>query len=292
MARVECHTCSKKFWKYRGYANENLRLGHNFYCSQKCKNQGQKKGTTFCCENPTCAKKFYRTPHEVMPHNYCSSSCAAKVNNQRYPKWPKRYCAECNKEFKNRSSDYCSNKCGRLAISKYRLDKSKYTQEQITSLINKFYKEHKRAPAKREVLEIVGCATNKFGSWTNAIIAAGLEPHRSHDRRMYKRTKTRALDGHLCDSVSEAVIDNWLHKNQIPHTRNGKYPSTNHLADWQIGEGVFIEYFGLSKDSPRYDREVEIKQQLCRKHQIKLIEIYPKDLYPANRLHEILNELK
>lgn len=149
------------------------------------------------------------------------------------------------------------------------------------SSIKDFYHQNQRTPTKREVLEIVGCATNKFGSWTAAIEAAGLTPHRSHDHRMYRRMKTRARDGHLCDSISEAIIDDWLHKNKIKHSRNAPYPKTNHIADWAVNNGeVFVEYFGLAKDSPRYDRAVRKKKYLCQKHGIKLVEIYPEDIYP------------
>ena len=252
----------------------------------------KKTGQWLVCENQDCNKKFYRVKHAIIDHNFCSQSCAAIINNQRYPKWPKRYCLICKKEFKNRSSEYCSTKCGYVATSNYRSGKSKYTQEQIISTIKDFYQQHQRTPAKREVLEVVGCATRKFGSWTTAIQAAGLIPHRSHDHRMYRRMKTKANDGHVCDSISEAIIDNWLAENKIPHARDIRYPTTNHKADWAVkNNNVFIEYFGLAKDSPRYDREVKLKKKLCRQNNIKLIEIYPKNLYPINRLDEILDKI-
>ena len=131
-----------------------------------------------------------------------------------------------------------------------------------------------------------------FGSWNNAITTAGLKPHRSDDNRMYRRTRTKARDGHICDSVSEALIDNWLAKHNIYHTRDAKYPTTNHKADWAIGNGkIFVEYFGLAKDSPRYDREVKIKKNLCLKNKIKLVEIYPSDLYPIVALESKLLNL-
>jgi len=104
---------------------------------------------------------------------------------------------------------------------------------------------------------------------------------------MYKRVFTKALDGHICDSVSELLIDNWFIKNKIEHERNISYPDTNHKADWGInlkGKTIFVEYFGLAKDSPRYDRSITKKKTLCCKHKIKLIEVYPWDLYPKINL--------
>ena len=70
------------------------------------------------------------------------------------------------------------------------------------------------------------------------------------------------------------------------------YPETNHKADWQIifrDKKIFIEYFGLANDSPRYDRAIKEKKKLCDKHKISLIAIYPQDLYPKEFLEENLN---
>ena len=110
---------------------------------------------------------------------------------------------------------------------------------------------------------------------------------------MYKRSNAKALDGHLCDSISELLIDNWLHKNNIPHRRDVHYPGTHHKADWEIiskNQKIFVEYFGLANDSPRYDRAVKEKKELCRKHKIKLIEIYHWDLYTNKNLHNKLKD--
>lgn len=291
LLKVVCQNCNSSFLKYEMYIKENARLGHNLYCSKECQFAYRKTGKFLICNNSICNEGFYRAKNNILKYNYCSQSCAAIVNNQRYPKWPKRYCILCHKEFKNRGPKYCSRRCGRLAISNYRSLQSKYSQEQIISILRNFNQKHKRVPAKRELPEIVGCATNKFGSWTATIQAANLKPNRSHDNRMYHRTRTKALDDHLCDSISEAIIDNWLYKNKIKHIRNAPYPNTNHIADWAINNRVFIEYFGLAKDSPRYDRSIKEKINLCRKNKIKLIDIYPRDLYPKNNLDKLLTKL-
>lgn len=141
-----------------------------------------------------------------------------------------------------------------------------------------------RVPAKRELPEISKACIYAFSSWNKAIAAAGFTPNRSHDDRMYRRSRTIATDGHRCDSISEAMIDNWLSVHNIPHSRDVAYPSTNHKADWAINGSTFIEYFGLANDSPRYDREIKIKKELCRQNKIRLIDIYAQDLYPQNLL--------
>ena len=285
---VACSFCKKKLYKETGRYNENLKLGHNFYCSKLCSYKYKKTGRELICENSLCKKKFYRPLNDILTHNYCSRSCSATVNNKKFPKWPEKKCQNklCGKMFRREGSLYCSSMCGYTSWK--RSHNFKYTPQQITDFIRKFFSENDRVPAKRELGTICDMAIRLFGSWNKAIETAGLKPNRSHDHRMYKRTKTKATDGHLCDSVSEAIIDNWLTENQIPHKRNAHYPSSKHLADWSIKDNVFIEYFGLAKDSPRYDRSIRVKEKLCGKYNIKLIAIYPKDLYPKVRLQDKL----
>lgn len=176
---------------------------------------------------------------------------------------------------------YCSKIC-------YQKSRVRHTPNNLIKSLKEIYTKFGRVPAKREVLEFAHACIYAFGSWNNAVRAAGLEPNRSHEDRMYKRIMTKAKDGHLCDSISEAIIDNWLDEQNISHRRNVGYPGTNHMADWAIDKNTFIEYFGLAEDSPRYDRAIRKKKELCRKNGIDLIEIYARDLYPDNCLNERL----
>jgi len=276
LKRVFCSFCGKEFFRERGRFNEAKKIGWNQYCSKKCLSKSRIKKQVVICEN--CGKSFMRKPSEISPHNYCSKSCAAKVNNKRYPKRQAKLkiCANvaCNKRFRG-SSKYCSKQCKLRTLRTY-------SHKELIEIIKRTAQELKRVPAKRELKEITRACETFFGSWNKAIIAAGLRPNRSHNQRMYKCSNIKALDGHLCDSISEAIIDNWLTKNKIPHERNIKYPDTNHKADWGVninGETIFVEYFGLANDSPRYDRTIRKKKMLCQKHNLTLIAIYPQDLY-------------
>lgn len=172
---------------------------------------------------------------------------------------------------------YCSRGCKNI-------DSKIGTPEELIKILMEKAVELGRTPAKRELPHVAEAVVYEFGTWNAGIKAAGLEPNRSDSQRMYKRTMTVAIDGHKCDSISEAIIDNWLADNNVIHERDVGYPDTNHKADWGIGQGIFVEYFGLANDSPRYDREIKIKREICRKNKIQLIEIYAKDLYPKPRL--------
>lgn len=232
----------------------------------------------FVCENDSCKEEFWREPNSISPHNYCSSSCAATVNNRKFPKRFAKIaiCRSCNKSFKNLShnKDYCSVACRSHA-------RLKYTKDEIIRAIKNKSLELNRVPAKREIAEYCDTAIRLFGSWNEAVRAAGFEPYRSHDDRMYKRSRTKALDGHKCDSISEAIIDNWLYKQKIPHSRDIVYPKGNYKSDWSLKNGkVFVEYFGLAKDSPRYDASISAKNAICRNYGIKLVPIFAEDLYP------------
>lgn len=284
---VFCKFCDKKFFRANGRYNEAKKFNWNQYCSKKCLFQDRIRGRMLACEN--CGKNVLRVPSAISAHNFCSQHCSAIASNKhRVRDLKMKVCLYCGNQYRKLKGNrkYCSMECRKNAES--------YTSKELIESIKKMAKKLKRVPAKREFKNIVDACVKNFGSWNKAILAAGLIPNRSDSQRMYKRTNTRALDGHLCDSISEALIDNWLFKNKISHKRDIFYPTTNHKADWVVemnGQWIFIEYFGLAKDSKRYDRDIDYKKELCKINKIPLLEIYPQDLYPKNRLIDKLKFL-
>jgi len=236
------------------------------------------------CENKSCKKNFLRLRSSISNHNYCSRSCAARVNNQKFPKraTSTKICIFCHKEYKGDKLKYCSVRCKWAAMSKY-------SKQALLKIIQNKAAELHRTPSRRELDKISFACIRAFGSWNDTLIKVGLTPHRSLNERMYKRVFTIARDGHKCDSISEAIIDNWLTKNKIVHERNKNYPNSKHLADWSIRNGnTFVEYFGLARDSKRYDETIKTKRDICKRNSIKLIEIYPENVYPVLSLDKIL----
>lgn len=286
--KVRCVDCNKIFSRPLGRFNEAIKFGWNQFCSNKCQFKYRARNRKILlCEN--CGKKFERELSSISQHNYCSHSCAMIINNKKYPRkhLPPilKSCVQCKVKYKKSTNNkkYCSMKCRIIAEN--------YTYEGILNIIKNFVKKFKRIPTKRELIKIDKASRKFFGSWNMAITKAGFSPNRSHDDRMYKRSICKSNDGHICDSISELLIDNWLYKNNIIHEKGTRYPNTNHKADWQIlykNKMIFVEYFGLANDSPRYNRCIEEKEILCKKSNISLIGIFPKDIYPKENFENNL----
>lgn len=270
---VECFFCGRRYLKNIRHVNENIKLKHNFYCSPRCQYSFKNKKIKLNCENPQCKKIFKRQPSDISPHNYCSSFCAAIINNVKFHKKILIHkCSYCGvRLLKYRK--YCSALCISNALT--------ISEVGVIFRIRNFYKEHGRIPVKREMWGIYKPARKYFGTWNNAIKVAGFE---SNPIMFAKRQV--AKDGHVCDSLAEKMIDDYLYSKNIQHQRCIPYPEGEYTADFKIGV-IFIEYFGLVGEHKRYDELRVIKQKIARKYQLKLIEVYPKDLYPNNKLEVI-----
>ncbi|WP_413769094.1 hypothetical protein [Rhodococcus pyridinivorans] len=118
-----------------------------------------------------------------------------------------------------------------------------------------------------------------FGSWLGALIAAGVLPDGSH--RTARGIRTIAADGHVCLSIAEKIIDDWLTSYGIDHTKEPRYPNSKFRADFEV-DGKFIEFFGLA-GNPDYDARIAEKRTLAEREGIDLIEIYPNDVVAWNK---------
>ena len=132
-----------------------------------------------------------------------------------------------------------------------------------------------------------------FGNWitalseSNVIDSLGIKRNRSY--------RCLAKDNHVCNSMQEMIIDNYLSDNSIDHIKEPRYPyhevynsSGLRRADWLINENVFVEFFGLSGDMD-YDKKTSDKVNLCKELNLTLISIFPYDL---NNLEDIFRSYK
>jgi hypothetical protein len=168
---------------------------------------------------------------------------------------------------------------GRLPSQGFENDKSLFrslSDEQRLALL--------RIMGNRPLIESVkrGC-----GSWFLALREAGLLDAGS--RRLQRGTQCVADDGHVCFSLAEKTICDFLHERGVPHEKEPNYPEGRYRADFRIG-GTLIEYLGLS-GSPPYDQRVALKRDIARRHSIELIEILPEDVADPARLEARLVRL-
>lgn len=282
---VECKNCKKNFVKETRRYNEAIKFGWNFYCSIKCRYQHKTIAKKFKCFNPECKNIVIRAPCDVPLSGkcFCSNSCSAKIYNKiRESKKPRKLCAneDCGNEIK-RGNKYCSSKCQWIVNS---VNNEEY-KEIIIEKIKEFYKGNGRIPFKQEMWGIYKPARKLFESWNKAIIAAGFKPNPVKFANKYF-----ANDGHKCDSMAEKIIDDWLFSRNIKHKTKVPYLHHNMTADFKIND-IYIEFFGLLGQNEKYDRLATEKEALWREKNLKVIKIYPNDLFPTNKLGEIFAKI-
>jgi len=151
--------------------------------------------------------------------------------------------------------------------------------------IQDFVAKNGRIPVKRELWGIYKLARREFGTWNNAIESAGFEPN-----PVLFAKKHKANDGHICDSLAEKIIDDWLSENNVEHQIHVPYPNSKMSSDFLIN-GIRVEFFGLQGEVGKYDRFLKRKRALCQRKAIKMIAIYPNNLFPQNNLGKILHPL-
>jgi len=156
----------------------------------------------------------------------------------------------------------------------------------ILKKIIEFYHVNERIPVKREFLHY-NVARSQFGTWNKAVEAAGFKPN-----PVLFAERQIANDGHVCDSLSEKIIDDWFYKHEIPHEIHVPYPARNSdfTCDFLV-HGYHIEFFGLDGEHPRYTEIAREKRLLAKKLRLKFIELNPKHLFPKNKLDSVLNFL-
>lgn len=275
---LKCERCGKIVYRDRRRINESKKFGWKTFCSFKCQSLFKNKQKLLKCANPSCNNTFERKLSGISSSlSFCSRSCAASVNNYKYPKriTVKKNCKFCNKEFKG-NAIFCSRKCK---------DKNQIiSKKKILTAIQEFFNKEGRIPTKQE-FSYSKTARFRFGSWNKAILAAGFSPNPVMFAKKYT-----ANDGHKCDSFAEFIIDNWLFKNKISHQIHVHYPKSPMSSDFLINN-TRLEFVGLEGQIRKYDQLLKIKRGLIKKQNLKVIEIYPRDLFPKNNLNKILKSI-
>ena len=131
-----------------------------------------------------------------------------------------------------------------------------------------------------------------FGSWLQALVLAGILEDGA--QQTSRGVRCIAIDGHVCNSLSEKTVDDWLYSHEISHEKEPLYPYHFRLnpyelrADWKV-ENVLIEYAGLMNE-PDYAAKIRAKQEIAGEFGLVLIILQPGDILNLDqRLANLIN---
>ena len=137
------------------------------------------------------------------------------------------------------------------------------------------------------LLPWTGTVIEMFGSWAHFLEEAGLLSQRQKGRGGHQSI---ASDGHLCLSMGERAVCEFLAKNGIEHSREPKYPFDKNLnpngllrGDFYV-DGVIIEFAGMMSN-PDYASKMKDKSKLAKKNGIPWLKLETAKL---DELQEIL----
>jgi hypothetical protein len=177
-------------------------------------------------------------------------------------------------------------------------DDEERLENKVRELINKFgdFPSYTELVHHREYA-VINRLCNKYGSIAEASIAYG-----------YRGKVIQSIDGHLCDSFQERIIDDYLMGVNVPHLRG---------IELQLGEVCVVPDFILSvvpdiilpvvtvievlmydyrlpiesEKQAAYVTRYLIKREAYIKHNITLIEVFPDDLKSKEILDKKLYNL-
>lgn len=116
--------------------------------------------------------------------------------------------------------------------------------------------------------------------WNKLLVEAGL----LEAVRTFRGTRVYAVDGHLCLSSYEKIVDDFLHIHDINHEIEPHYPydpefnpNSAKRADWRLDDGTLVEMWGLEGDF-QYERKKQEKFVLAERYGLELVSISPLDL--------------
>jgi hypothetical protein len=97
-------------------------------------------------------------------------------------------------------------------------------------------------------------------------------------------SKYKCIDGHIVRSLSELLIDNYLHQNGIMHKFEDyikKGSSKHYKYDWFLPDSkIYVEFFGYS--GRYYYNTRKEKEKFYKSNNLKLISINPEELGDLN----------
>jgi hypothetical protein len=130
----------------------------------------------------------------------------------------------------------------------------------------------------KSFLQSISAATGKDYDTNNTE-----QTERSHDIDEYRQKfppKYRTQDGHRVRSRAEALIDDYLYRNDIVHAYERRLPGVEEdvLCDFYLPKGkVYIEFWGM-EENEKYLNRKQIKLKIYAREGFSLIELNDKDI--------------
>ncbi|MFH0942945.1 MAG: hypothetical protein V1810_02100, partial [Candidatus Beckwithbacteria bacterium] len=220
---INCDWCGKEFNREIRRVHEAQKNNWRQFCSTICLGKSRLLGKELICDNPSCNKRFYRQRKEIniKTRSFCSQSCRAIVNNLEKGIRGQKKCL--NPDCNNQTASYkkfCTMKCFKNCLTNHKLFASKFLSnppisktiyaKRVVKAIKIFVKAKKRLPYKCELNATYRPARIAFGTWNKAVQAAGFNPNQQKFTHKYL-----ANDKHVCDSLAEKIIDDWLFARKI-----------------------------------------------------------------------------
>lgn len=313
---IRCDYCGKQIYKSLSEL-QKLSKTNKYFCNKSChcawKNKHRKKKpkvklNTFVSKPIKKERDLIRSkrPSKKILHNLywqenksqSEISDIFNISHTTARRWLKYY----NIEIKGRTLSCGKNpnslrnlKLGQLEENQKKSAQSRviYSKEKIIKKIEKFTQKNNRIPTRREfsnspLYPDYRTVRDFFETWNNAIEAAGYNPNVPLFSPNPSGKRLKSKDGHECNSISEVIIDDWLYENNISHQREVLYPEGRYKCDFVINN-IFVEFFGLAGVKSiklGYKEIMEIKRELCKKHNITLVEFYQEDLFKLDEVFE------
>lgn len=308
LVEVPCSVCSNLFHRPRNKYNEAVRKGRNQICSPACQCLLRKSGSFEPCL--TCGKDVWVTKSvrdaSQTGRFYCGHACAATLNNQGRVRSAEsrgktgksirqsliskgitpleniRICDGCGESFvpRRKTNIFCSRSCDWLVTH----GQIPATRDELVESITRMFAETGSAPSSKHPgnRRLAHAAQKHFGSWNAMMLELGIKPNTKH---MIRR-RIKCTDGHMADSLSERLLDDWMHSQGIVHERCKPYPNQKRMnCDFYLPQhGLWVEYAGLSGEFINYDKTLNTKKALAEKHGFSLVLIKPEHLFPTRNL--------
>ena len=130
-----------------------------------------------------------------------------------------------------------------------------------------------------------------FGSWAHLLEESGLLSQRQRGRGGHQ---SFASDGHLCLSMGERAVCEFLTKNNVVHEREPMYPFDEKLnpngllrGDFLVGR-LIIEFAGMMSNTD-YAARMKTKEKLAKSRDIPWLKLQTSTLDDLNEMLANIN---